>query len=213
MLEIHLFVNPLGTRCFRCEQDVFKIDQELRTKINYQFIPLLNMDTIQQTMQIYHLNDHDLKVRQQTSATLYQIILDYKAALFQGRKRGRHYLLQMQSAMINQKQSYSEELAKKIAKQAHLDLEMFWEDRHSPLAIKAFKKDQCMADELGVTQTATAVVFDTDQPVYGFLINDFDYETLIEAYRDHQLCFKQTPAEFAKHYNNRQNRPTLRILN
>ena len=101
MLEIHLFVNPLGMRCFRCEQDVLRIDQQLRTKVNYQFIPLFNMDTIQQTMKLYHLNDHDLNVRQQTSATLYQIILDYKAALFQGRKRGRHYLLRLQTALIN----------------------------------------------------------------------------------------------------------------
>ena len=30
MLEIHLFVNPLGMRCFRCEQDVLRIDQQLR---------------------------------------------------------------------------------------------------------------------------------------------------------------------------------------
>ena len=56
MLEIHLFVNPLGMRCFRCEQDVLRIDQQLRTKVNYQFIPLFNMDTIQQTMKLYHLH-------------------------------------------------------------------------------------------------------------------------------------------------------------
>lgn len=25
MLEIHLFVNPLGMRCFRCENDVLRL--------------------------------------------------------------------------------------------------------------------------------------------------------------------------------------------
>ena len=102
MLELHLFVNPLGMRCLRCEKDVLKIDRDLNTKISYQFVPLFNMKTIDSTLKYYHLNPHDLAARQQVSKTLNQIILDYKAALFQGRKRGRHYLLQLQSALINQ---------------------------------------------------------------------------------------------------------------
>ena len=31
MLELHLFVNPLGMRCLRCEKDVLKIDRDLNT--------------------------------------------------------------------------------------------------------------------------------------------------------------------------------------
>ena len=115
MLELHLFVNPLGMRCLRCEKDVLKIDRDLNTKISYQFVPLFNMKTIDSTLKYYHLNPHDLAARQQVSKTLNQIILDYKAALFQGRKRGRHYLLQLQSALINQGLDYNDELINKIA--------------------------------------------------------------------------------------------------
>ena len=89
---------------------------------------------------------------------------------------------------------------------------MFWEDRKSELAIKAFKKDQYMADEMGVTQTATAVVFDSEQPVYGYMINNFDYESLIESYRNHQFCLQQTPEEFAQSFNDKHHQSTLRIL-
>ena len=110
MLELHLFVNPLGMRCLRCEKDVLKIDRDLNTKISYQFVPLFNMKTIDNTLKYYHLNPHDLAIRQQVSKTLNQVILDYKAALFQGRKRGRHYLLQLQSALINQGLDYNDEL-------------------------------------------------------------------------------------------------------
>ena len=46
MLEIHLFVNPLGMRCFRCENDVLRVDQNIRTKISYKFIQVFNMQTI-----------------------------------------------------------------------------------------------------------------------------------------------------------------------
>ena len=50
MLELHLFVNPLGMRCLRCEKDVLKIDRDLNTKISYQFVPLFNMKTIDNTL-------------------------------------------------------------------------------------------------------------------------------------------------------------------
>ena len=61
MLEIHLFVNPLGMRCFRCENDVLRLDQNLRTKISYQFIPVFNMQTITDTIRLYHLDACNLK--------------------------------------------------------------------------------------------------------------------------------------------------------
>lgn len=96
MLEIHLFVNPLENRCFRCEHDVLKIDHQLNTKVNYRFIPFFNMATIQQTIESYHLNQHSLAVRQIVSRTIYQVILDYMAASFQGKKRGRQFLLILQ---------------------------------------------------------------------------------------------------------------------
>ena len=71
MLEIHLFVNPLGMRCFRCENDVLRVDQNLRTKISYQFIPVFNMQTITDTIRLYHLDPCNLTVRQEVSKVLY----------------------------------------------------------------------------------------------------------------------------------------------
>lgn len=208
MLEIHLFVNPLGMRCFRCENDVLRVDHELNTKINYQFVPLFNMQTINDTLKLYHLSDHNLAVRQQVATTIFQVILDYKAALFQGRKRGRRYLLQLQGAMVQKHVDYSLALVKTVATKAQLDLDMFMEDRTSQLARQAFQEDQQMAAELGVTQTATAVVFDTDQTDYGYLIANFDYETLIQAYRENKLSRIHSAAQFAAQFH----RPALKII-
>lgn len=206
MLEIHLFVNPLGMRCFRCENDVLRVDHELNTKINYQFVPLFNMQTIDNTLELYQLNPHDLATRQCVSNTLFRVILDYKAALFQGRKRGRQYLLRLQSAMIQKNINYSTDLATRIAKDAKLDLEMFMEDRQSKLARQAFHKDQQMATELGVTKTATAVVFNSNDPEYGFLIPNFDYQTLIRSLREDK--FSQSAKQFAAQYQH----PILKII-
>ena len=208
MLELHLFVNPLGMRCLRCEKDVLKIDRDLNTKISYQFVPLFNMKTIDNTLKYYHLNPHDLAIRQQVSTTLNQVILDYKAALFQGRKRGRHYLLQLQSALINQGLDYNDELINKIAHDSHLDLEMFFEDRQSQLAKQAFHQDQKIASDLGVSETATAVVFNTEDSDYGLMIPNFDYNTLINAFKSGKLARPTSLDEFVNQYRP----PKLQII-
>ena len=208
MLELHLFVNPLGMRCLRCEKDVLKIDRDLNTKISYQFVPLFNMKTIDNTLKYYHLNPHDLAIRQQVSKTLNQVILDYKAALFQGRKRGRYYLLQLQSALINQGLDYNDELINKIAHDSHLDLEMFFEDRQSQLAKQAFHQDQKIASDLGVSETATAVVFNTEDSDYGLMIPNFDYNTLINAFKSGKLARPTSLDEFVNQYRP----PKLQII-
>ncbi|WP_283578280.1 DsbA family protein [Limosilactobacillus reuteri] len=208
MLELHLFVNPLGMRCLRCEKDMLKIDRDLNTKINYQFVPLFNMKTIDNTIKYYHLNPHDLAIRQQVSKTLNQVILDYKAALFQGRKRGRHYLLQLQSALINQGLDYNDELINKIAHDSHLDLEMFFEDRQSQLAKQAFLQDQKIASDLGVSEAATAVVFNTEDSDYGLMIPNFDYNTLINAFKSGKLARSAFLDEFVNQYRP----PKLQII-
>lgn len=208
MIEIHLFVNPLGMRCFCCENDVLRVDKELNTKINYQFVPLFNMQTIDNTIKLYHLDQHSLAIRQRVSETLFRVILDYKAALFQGRKRGRRYLLQLQNAMLQKDIDYSEELVKRVAKKAQLDVDMFLEDRQSKLARQAFHKDQQMAAELGVTQTATAVVFDSDNADYGFLISNFDYAALIQSLRENKLHRHQSAKQFVAQYQH----PIFKII-
>lgn len=203
MLEIHLFVNPLGSRCYRCENDVLRVDQQLNTKVRYYFIPLFSMQTIQQTMQLYHLDSHNTQERQRVVTVLNQVILDYMAASFQGRKRGRHFLLLMQAALICQNRNYSVDLAKQIAIKAQLDIDMFMEDRQSELAKRAHQQDQKIAAELGVTDTATAVVVDSEDESNCVLINNFDYDTLIHAFQNHELNPTQSPQQFAHHYFNK----------
>lgn len=200
MLEIHLFVNPLGSHCFRCERNILKIDHQLNTKVNYRFIPFFNMETIQQTIEAYHLNQHDLIIRQNVSRTIYQVILDYIAASYQGKKRGRQFLLLLQNALIKENINYNNNLVKEVALRANLDLEMFSEDRHSALAKKTFRQEQQVAKSLGVKEPATAVVFDSNQSQYGLLLNNFDYETLISAYQNKQLEDKLSITNFIKNY-------------
>lgn len=211
MLELYLFVNPLGTKCMRCENDVLKLDNELEGKIAYQFIPLLNMQTIESTLESHQLSSHDLQVRNHVSDTIFQVIMDYKAALFQGRKKGRKFLVSLQRHLVTTSNSYSAPLGENIARQVALDLEMFNEDRRSQLALKSFHDDQKMANEMGVQAPSSAVVFDTRNDGDGILINNFDYCTMLDLYHKHELDVQQSAQSFAEALID-HNHPNLHVL-
>lgn len=197
MLEIHLFVNPLGLGCINCEDSLVSVDRDISTKINYQFVPLLNMKTIADTAAAFGHSDYSLALRNQTADVLMQVTLDYEAALFQGRRRGRLYLLQLQRALLKEPQHYSKHFAQQIAQKAKLDVEMFLEDRQSQLAKRSFKKHQQLASSLGILSPSTAVVVDTNDPQYSLLVDHFNMKTLIEAYHSHQLDYQLSPVDLA----------------
>lgn len=214
MLEIYLFVNPLGMRCIRCEHDVLRIDQQMQqTKFSYHFVPFINMQTIEQALRLHQLTPTTAN-RQRVATTLCQVALDYKAALFQGRKRGRRFLLSVQDALASAGQEYTPGLVQQVAKAVGLDLAMFTADQKDPLTKQALNDDQRIAHELGVSSGATAVVYDSNNPDYSTLINDFDYESLIQAWRAGFLAGQPSVAQFTSQYptNRQENRPDLHVL-
>lgn len=191
MLEIHLFINPLGQSCLASEKDVLTISQRLATKVSYQFVPLVNMQTIQDTLVSKNEVQCSLQRRAQVAGLLYQVAADYKAALCQGGLRGRKFLMNLQNALLHDNTKYDKELVQKIAKQVGIDWESFIEDRQSADTKKCLMQDRIMADSLGVRQTGTAVVCDTNNPEYALLINNFTISSLLECVRQGQLKVSQ----------------------
>ncbi len=195
----------------RCEHDVLRLDGKLDGNVSYQFIPLLNLQTITATLESHGLNPHDLALRNNASDILFQIIMDYKAALFQGRKKGRSFLLQLQQHLVCEQDEYTTELSAQIAKAVSLDIDMFMEDRSSELAHQAFIADQKMANDMGVTKPSSAVVFDADHSDYGVLIENFDYQTLADICTHKTQELQKSAQEFADFYLH-QNNPDLHVL-
>ena len=180
MLEVYLFVNPLATQCVRDEQNVLRLANDSDKQIQFQFVPLLNINVVQKSLKSQGFKASDWQAQNQQSQTLYRVILDYKAALFQGKKRGRNFLIALQDAMLKAGQHYSEALVKTVAAECHIDLDMFMEDRDSNLAKQAFHADQRLASEMNITEASSAVVFDCDQYDYGVLLEHFNYTTLFD---------------------------------
>ena len=94
MIEIYLFVNPLGKYCFEMEQQLLQfIEEEYGTpskeKMQFRFLPLVNLQTIGDVMQQKGISQNNLEERNHLFSMTYSAALDCKAAQFQGKKKGR----------------------------------------------------------------------------------------------------------------------------
>jgi len=187
VLEVYLFVNPLGARCMRSEQNIIKLADHLNSKVSFQFVPLLNQQIVETALPTVHPT---LSQRNDCFNTYYQAILAYKAALFQGKRKGRRFLLNLQTAVINRHEDLSAELTTTLAENCHLDMDMFQEDCGSDLAKQAFQTDQKLAAEMKIEQPSSAVIFNCDVSQYGLLLNDVTYEALCDVCENQGVATK-----------------------
>ncbi|WP_143463985.1 DsbA family protein [Levilactobacillus enshiensis] len=200
MLEVYLFVNPLGARCMRSERNIMKLADHLNSKVSFQFVPLLNQQIIEQALPAHPT----LAERNAFFNVYYQAILAYKAALFQGKRKGRDFLLNMQMAVVNDHQKFSNDLVLNLAKKCHLDLDMFTEDCQSDLAKQAFQTDQKLAAEMKIEQSSSAVIFNCDVSQCGLLLNDVTYESLCDVCESQGVATKETLMAEPTYTSNRQ---------
>ncbi|AVL00140.1 hypothetical protein PI20285_05505 [Pediococcus inopinatus] len=182
MLDVYLFVTPWGEKCMQSEKVMMDFVHNVDQKVSFQIIPMLNMQIVQDYL--HNNNNKTYDSYNELSADMYNMILDYKAALFQCKRHGRNFLKLIQQEINGNQLSYSKQLGSKIAEQANLDLEMFETDRRSQLAKDAFKADQKTASEMNVNISPAAVIFNDDDDNCGILVEDFNNETLQQICQD-----------------------------
>lgn len=159
MIEIYLFVNPLGKICLDIERDILKFAQAESKKIQLRLIPLVNMKTIKNLLKVHAITSADITGRNELFENTYSAALDFKAAQLQGKKKGRHILLNLQQMIAEENIPYSTALAEKLIVEAGGDLEMFQADRHSSFVQDSFQIDQQIAREMGVSKHPSAVIY------------------------------------------------------
>lgn len=162
MLEMYLFINPLGAKCYEAEQNILQLAEESSQKFQIRFIPLLNLQSVTKVMSVMNVSGDTLQLRNKVSQILYNAVLDYKAALFQGRKRGHRFLLNVQRQLYVEHKKYSEEVVIAAAKESNLDLAMFDHDRRSKLVAESFKEDQRLAAEMNISTPPSIVIYNLD---------------------------------------------------
>lgn len=173
MIEIYLFISPLGRQCLKTEKMMLDLISNENKKFQFRIIPLLNLHTVQRYLIKQSLPTNDIKLRNKIFREFYSASLDYKALLLQGKRKGQSFLFKLQEKVGVQKIPYSAELVKEIIQEVGADQEMFQVDRKSSAVKRYFENDQKTAHEMGITEHPSVVVFnyacDRD---YGILIED-----------------------------------------
>lgn len=183
LIEVFLFVNPLGTECYETEKTILKFSDERNEKVRVRFIPLLNFHTIGKQMEQRDMKDTTLEMRNKFYTESYHASLAFQAASMQGKKKGRQFLLALQKAVVELKKEFSTETIKEAAREVKLDMEMFEEDLSSDLAKNAFTKDQKLAQEMAVKDAPSCVIFQGADKEFGYRIESSITKQLL-----HGLC-------------------------
>lgn len=159
VIEIYLFVNPLGPVCLQAEMRLLEFFGETDKKIQFRVLPLVNMNTIADIMERRGIAKNAIDVRNRLFEDTYAAALDCKAAQLQGKKRGREFLMRLQEIVGCDKVPYSKKLAEEVLVEIGGDLAMFREDRDSALVKELFQTDQKIAHEMGINRHPSAVVY------------------------------------------------------
>ncbi|WP_390405879.1 DsbA family protein [Lacticaseibacillus jixiensis] len=201
MLEVFLFVNPIGMRCRDAEAAVTRLSEESNTRVDLHFIMLLNFEVISQFMQHHHLDPMDLTLRNHLFDTAHQVALDYKAAQLQGNRLARTLLMAEQEMFSDGILRYDAAFAQACVRGYGLNWERFQRDRAAQPVLNCFATDQNIAREMGITQAPSTVILNHNIPdLPGVAVANLDdYETL------RALCDRITR-------NPPQAAPMLRVL-
>lgn len=181
MIEIYLFINPIDSICLQAEKEVLKFVEKSTGKIQVHFIPIHNLSTVTQYLSTNNLSKSDLNLRNTVCSVTYDICLYYSAATMQGKKKGRNFLLELQDALLEQKESYSETLVLEAAKKAKLDIPMFLEDKELEFTKTSFEADQKVAREMNAFNAPSCVLFSDHHKDHGFLIEEGITVELLQA--------------------------------
>ena len=181
IFELFLFVNPLGTYCYRCENELLKFVRNSEFKVHYHFLTFHNLQTVNQYMKNQKLPVTDLDLRNDIYMKIYDAALSYKAALLQGKRLGHQFLIELQQQIHQYKRAYNDDLLEEILNKVEIDKKMFYEDKSSSAVKKAYDRDLQIAQEMNVTHTPSLVIFDNSNQPYGLLLaSSITAETISE---------------------------------
>lgn len=164
MLELFLFINPISERARRAEAAVNQVVCEASCKTAVHFVPLVNFHVIDQYMTEAGLNPKNLVLRNRLFATAYALALDYKAAQFQGNVKARALLLAEQDLLAKNAGEYWTNLPLIAAERVGLDVAALTAERSRPDLRDCLGSDHRIAQEMGVTDVPSAVLFNTTDP-------------------------------------------------
>lgn len=183
IIDIFLFVDPLGKRCNSARKIIRKFRTERSEKINLRIVPMVNYRKVyghSQKMQAGGPTSFVEKNNKYLSNT-YRACLAFHASTMQGKNKGYEFLSMLQEQVVEENVDYSDALAQEVAATIGLDIEMFMEDYNSELTKKFYKKNLRLASDMNVASTPSCVIYRNDDSLDAVRLNDDIENELLHA--------------------------------
>ena len=172
IFEIFLFVNPIDPFCLELEEELLRFVANSDKKIYFRLVSCVDHHFFWNYFKTLAKNKQSLEERNELYQCMYKVSLGYKAALCQGKKRGRTFLMTMQEVFGCQKKSYSLKRMEKYAKKIGLDFDMWMEDLYSKQTREDVLEDLQLSHQMEIVNYPSLVIFDNLNYQYGLRIED-----------------------------------------
>lgn len=162
LIEIYLFVDPLGKKCNNARKITNEFRENHIDKVKLRVIPIVNSKKVLGYTHKANKTKFTSFVDKNNrfSTNTYHACLAFHASTMQGKKAGYNFLAALQSAVVEEDEGFSDELVYDIAEDMDsLDLEMFTEDYNSDLAKNIYHRNLKLASEMNITKTPSCVIF------------------------------------------------------
>ncbi|GAF39503.1 hypothetical protein FC83_GL001114 [Agrilactobacillus composti DSM 18527 = JCM 14202] len=159
MLELFLFVNPIGCQCLEAEHVLLKLAAEQNQEAKIKFIPYVSLSVINKYMTLNQLDKSDLSLRNRLTQNAYCASLDFKAVSFQGAKKSRNFLINLQSLINDQHRDYNQQTVQTALRAANVDIGYFNAERHNPRLQHLCSEDDNLISEFQINDAPTVVIY------------------------------------------------------
>lgn len=160
VFEFYLFVNPLGQKCYSCEKELTRTIDLISAKTDVHILCFHNQTIVSEFMCRLGIPTSDLTSRNHIYRSVYLASLAHKAATMQGKKKGRRFLMEMQSRVLGQLERFSDQFVLELAEEIGLDMQTFVDDLDSDYVKHLLLKDQQIAHDMNVEVTPALVIFE-----------------------------------------------------
>lgn len=163
MFEIFFFVNPIGINCYENEQSIINAIKTSDKKVDYHIIPMANITTIRNDMRVRGLSASNLSLFNRISFSTFSAIKDYHSIkLLKGNKLARKFLLELQSSINDDNNTYSHHLTKEILEDLGISYKAFVKTRSNEYTHFSMLKDLQLAEKFNVETTPTTFIYNYD---------------------------------------------------
>lgn len=173
IFEFFLFVNPLGSQCLSCEEELLRFINESEKRVHLTIIAAANLSLFYKYLHQANLTKLPLLEKNRLYQGMQEVAIGYKAALLQGKKCGHAYLMTMQEHFGKLKEPFTKESVIKLVDTLPLDSEVFWQDVESGDAKRSLQRDHSLLNKMMIQNNPTLVIYDNLNFQYGVKVENF----------------------------------------